>query len=309
MLNPNMTDGEVITRAPLQPMGFMDILDTLFGIYRNHFRLIFGICTVYFILRLGVDLSTGISTFFFKSSGLQGMAIAINPVATWIITLISLFSLGALLFTGAQIYLGRHITAGAAFGQVTRRFWSYLGSSLLLMITIAVLAITVIGIPFAIYLGIRWGFYAQAVLIEETSATNALKRSRELVRGSWWRVFGIVLAIFLLSFMIEIVLQFFLLFAFGFAEEISGEGGLPEMFRRMFTPELTAWDGLVAYVIHSFINAAVSGLLLPLTPIGITLLYFDQRIRKEGFDVEMDVTNEEDSGSIDVSPRWDERNY
>ena len=311
MLNPYATNSEVVTRSSLQPMGFMDILDTVFGIYRNHFRLIFRICAVYFIFTLGVELCTGISTFFFESSGLQGMAIAINPIATWITTLISLFSLGALLFTGAQIYLGEPITAGAAFNQVTRRFWSYLGSSLLLMIVVALLALTIIGIPFALYLGIRWGFYGQAVLIEETSATNALKRSRELVRGSWWRVFGIMLALFLLSFMIEIVLQFFLLFAFGFTEVISAEDGALEMFRRMVTPELTAWEGLAAYIIQSFINNAVGGLLLPLTPIGITLLYFDRRIRKEGFDIEAQVIDEEDdyaSRSMDP-PRWGGRNY
>ena len=312
MLSPNMSSNEVSTTASLQPMGFMDILDTLFGIYRNHFRLIFSICTVHFILTLGVKLSTGISTFFFENSGLQGLAMAINSVATWITTLISLFFLGAFLFTAAQIYLGKSITAGAAFSQVTRRFWSYLGSSLLLMIVVALLALTVIGIPFAIYLGIRWGFYGQAVLIEETSATNALKRSRELVRGTWWRVFGIMLSIFLLSFMIEIVLQFFLLYAFGFTEAISADDGVLEMFRRMVTPELTAWTGVAAYIIQSFINNAVTSLILPLTPVGITLLYFDRRIRKEGFDVEPQMTDEEDSyasESTNISPRWDERNY
>ncbi len=311
MLNPNMNSNEVVARTVLQPMSFMDILEAVFGIYQNYFRLIIGICTVYFILKLGVDLSKGISTFVLGSSGLQGVAIAINPGATWITILISLFFLGALLFAGSQIYLGRHITAGAAFGQVTRRFWSYLGSFLLLMITIVVLAITIIGIPFAIYLGTRWGFYAQAVLIEETSAMNALKRSRELVRGAWWPVFGIILALFFLSFMIEIVLQFFLLFAFGFTEAISAEDGMLEMFRRMVTPALTAWDRLAAYIIHSLINNAVTSLLLPLTPIGITLLYFDRRIRKEGFDIEMDATNEGDSASesIDILPRGDERNY
>ncbi len=312
MLNSNMNSNEILARTAFEPMGFMDILETVFGIYQNHFRLIFGICTVYFILTLGVTLSADISTFFFESSGMQGMAIAINPIATWITTLISLFSLGALLFTGAQIYLGNPITAGAAFSQVTRRFWSYLGSSVLLMIVVALLALTIIGIPFAIYFGIRWGFYGQAVLIEGTSATNALKRSRELVRGTWWRIFGIMLAIFLLSFMIEIVLQFFLLFAFGFTEVVSAEDGVLEMFRRMITPELTAWDGLVAYIIQSFINSAVGSLLLPLTPIGITLLYFDQRIRKEGFGTEVLVTNEDEdfaSESIDTPPRWDERNY
>jgi hypothetical protein len=63
------------------------------------------------------------------------------------------------------------------------------------------------------------------------------------------------------------------------------------MFRRVVTPELTAWDGLAAYIIHILVNNVVASLILPLTPIGITLLYFDQRIRKEGFDIEMRVTN------------------
>ena len=292
MLNLNTSISEAATRASLQPMGFMDILDTVFSLYRNHFRLILSICAVYFIFTLGVNLFTGISTFFFESSGELSIMIAIGPVAAWITIVVTLFSVGALLFAGAQIYLGREITAGAAFRQVTLRFFPYLGSFLLWILIVGLLAITVIGIPFAIYFVTRWGFYAQAVLIEGTSATNALKRSRELVRGTWWRVFGIMLAIFLLVFMIQTVLQFFLLLAFGFTEVISDEGGVLEMFRRMFAPELTAWDGLIAYVIQSFINDVVDSLMLPLTPIGITLLYFDQRIRKEGFGTEIRVTNE-----------------
>ena len=156
------------------------------------------------------------------------------------------------------------------------------------------------------------GFYAQTVLIEEHSATNALRRSRELVKGAWWRVFGIMLAIFLLAFMIQTVPAILFIISFSvFTEEISAEEGLWEMFRRMFAPELTAWNGLVTYVIQSCINYFVTSLMLPLTVIGSTLLYFDQRIRKEGFDVEMDVTNGGDSasGSIDMLPRGDERNY
>ena len=291
MLNPNTSTNEVTTRTSLQPMGFTEILDIIFSLYQNHFQLILSICTVYFVLTLGMNLLTGISIFFFESSGIQGRAIAIDLVDVGITIVVALFSVGALLFAGAQAFLGKQISASAAFGQVTRRFGSYLGSSLLLGLIVGLLAITIIGIPFAIYFATRWGFYAQAVLIEESSATNALKRSRELVKGAWWRVFGIMLAIFLLAFMIQAVLQFSLLFVFGFTGEISGEGGLLEMFRRMFSPELTAWDGLAAYVIQSFINDVVNSLMLPLTPVGITLLYFDQRIRKEGFDIEVHATN------------------
>lgn len=292
MLDPNVDNSEVVARTAFQPMGFMDILEAVFSIYRNHFRLIVGICAVYFIFTFGANLFTDISTLFFKDSGLQGLAIVISPVATWITILVGLFSAGALLFTGAQIYLGEDITAGAAFMQVARRFGSYFGSFLLWMLVVGLLALTIIGIPFSIYFGTRWGFYAQAALIEGTSATNALRRSRELVRGAWWHVCGIMLALFLLGFMIQIVLQFFLLFAFGFTEVVSGEGGPLQLFQRILSPELTDWDGLATFVIHRFVNDVVNSLVLPLTPIGITLLYFDRRIRKEGFGTEVLVTSE-----------------
>ena len=297
MLQPNdslqTNDSEASTTTSLQPMGFTDILDTIFSLYRNHFRLIFGICLVYFVLMLGLNLLMGISTFYFSNSGLWGIAIGIPVITSWITILISLFSIGALLFAGAQSYLGRQIATGTAFRQITRRFWSYLGSNILYILIVGLLAITIIGIPFAIYFAVRWGFYAQAVLIEETSATNALRRSSELVKGTWWRVFGILFAIFLLAFMIHTILQVSLLFGFGLTQVIGGEEGLLKMFQRLFVPVLTTWEGLVNYIIQSFINYVVNSLMLPVGIIGSTLLYFDQRIRKEGFDIEMRVTDTE----------------
>lgn len=295
MLQPNdalqTSNNEASTTTSLQPMGFTDILDTIFSLYRNHFRLIFGICIVYFVFMLGLNLFLGISTFYFSNSGLRGIAIGIPIIASWITILISLFSIGALLFAGAQSYLGNQITAGTAFRQIARRFWSYLGSNILYILIVGLLTITIIGIPFAIYFAVRWGFYAQAVLIEQTSATNALRRSSELVKGTWWRVFGILFAIFLLAFMIQTILQFSLLFGFGLTQVIGGEEGLLKMFQRLFVPELTTWEGLVNYIIQSFINYVVTSLMLPVGIIGSTLLYFDQRIRKEGFDIEMRVTD------------------
>ena len=285
------SNDEASTTTSLQPMGFTDILDTIFSLYRSHFRLIFGICIVYFVLMFGLNLLLGISTFYFSNSGLWGMVIGMPLITSWITILISLVSIGALLFAGGQSYLGRQIAAGTAFRQIVRRFWSYLGCNILYMLVIGLLAITVIGIPFAIYFAARWGFYAQAVLIEETSATHALRRSSELVKGTWWRVFGILLAIFLLAFMIQTILQFSLLFGFGLTQAISGEGGLWKMFQQLFVPELTTWDGLVNYIIQSFINYVVNSLMLPVGIIGSTLLYFDQRIRKEGFDIEMRVSD------------------
>jgi hypothetical protein len=44
-----------------------------------------------------------------------------------------------------------------------------------------------------IYLAIRWFFVPQTVVIDGERGPGALRRSGDLVQGSWWRTFGIVL--------------------------------------------------------------------------------------------------------------------
>ena len=73
---------------------------------------------------------------------------------------------------------------------------------------------------------------------------------------------------------------------------MGGDGDLVEMLRRMFVPQLTTWKELVIHSIQNFLSLAITCLMLPVGIIGATLVYFDQRIRKEGFDIEMRVTGE-----------------
>jgi hypothetical protein len=296
MLNPNdssqASSRETAATTSLQPMRFTDILDTMFSLYRNHFRQFSSIVAIYFVLLLGLNLLTGTSTFSFASSGQSSMAIAIALITSPIAFVVTFFVGGGLMFASAEAYLDRHITVRGAFSRAKRRFWPYLGSNFLWCLVVGILTITIIGIPFAIYFGTRWVFCSLAALVEENSAKNALRRSSELVKGTWWRVFGITLAILLLALVIQTILQFSLLFVFGVTQAIGGQGDLLEMLQRMIVPELTTWDGLATYVIHQFINIVVTSLTLPIAIIGFTLLYFDLRIRKEGFDIEMRVTNE-----------------
>ncbi len=297
MLQPNASNSETAATASLQPMGFTDILDTIFSLYRNHFRLFLNICAVYFVFNFGISLIFGLLGFvFYSTSGSSMVVAAMMVIATLVLGLLTtfvatLFTIGGLIFASAQTYLGRHITARTAFRQVKHRFWPFLGCNLLWLLVVGVLTITIVGIPVAIYFGTRWVFWSLAVLVEEHSTINALRRSRELVKGTWWRVFGITLAILLLAFMIQLILVFSLLFVLGLTQPIGGDGDLAEMFRRMFLPELTTLGGLVAFVIRNFISDGITSLMLPIGVIGSTLLYFDQRIRKEGFDIEMRVTN------------------
>ena len=287
-------NGDETAAASLQPMGFTDILDNMFSLYRNHFELFMRICSVYFVCGFVISLLIGIVTVSAIDSGEFSMAMLtlVIGILSLISSVIMLFVIGGLVFGSAQVFLEVQIDANAAFNQAKRRFWPYLGSNFLYALVIGLLTITLIGIPFAIFFGFRWIFCSLAAVFEEKSAVRALKRSSELVKGGWWRVFGMMIGIFLLVFFVQLILQFSLLFVLGLTQTMGGEGDLVEMLRRMFVPQLTTWKELVIHSIQNFLSHAITCLMLPVGIIGATLVYFDRRIRKEGFDIEMRATSE-----------------
>ena len=123
-----------------------------------------------------------------------------------------------------------------------------------------ILMIIVIGIPLFFFLLVIWSFATHAVVIENRDVFSAFRRSRELVRGNWWRVFGIGL-IFLLI-VISIIAIVFL---------VSTVVGL------IFNP---------GTLVFSILGGVVGALLSPVYYIASTLLYIDLRVRKEGYDLQ-----------------------
>ena len=223
--------------------------------------------------------------------GIAILAIVILVVGILITFVATLFTVGGLVFASAQTYIGEQVTAVPHLGKSGTGFGLSSEVILFWLLIIGLLTITIVGIPFAIYFAMRWVFSSLAVLVEGHSAINALRRSSELVKGAWWRIAGITIAILLLAFIIQSILQFSLLFVFGLTQSTGGDGDLLEMIRQMFLPELTTWASLVTNLIQNAISHLVASLMLPIGVIGSTLLYFDQRIRKEGFDIEMRVSN------------------
>ena len=115
-----------------------------------------------------------------------------------------------------------------------------------------------------------------------------MRRSSELVAGAWWSVFGIILAILLLYLMVHFILLISLGFVLALIGIDGGERDLVEIIRSLVWEEHSPKE--LYHLLH-IINTAIATLTLPIVGIGITLLYFDRRIRKEGFDIEMRVTH------------------
>ena len=281
----NNTSG---TTSP-QPMDFTDILDGMFSLYRSHLRLFLAIVAVYLLLGFAIDQISIVLTQRDPAFGIRaivlGFAILGNSVVfIWVVA--------GLIYASAQVYLRREMTASAVLQQAWRRFWTYFWSGILWSLVVGGLSITVIGLPFAIYFSIRWGLYGLPVLFEETTARQALRRSTELVRGSWWRVFGIMLAISLIAFMIGFILQVSFEFILSFIglPEPEAPANFLEWFYRLYVPVVSEF-GWFAYTVRRLVSLSIAFLTMPIAPIGTALLYFDLRIRKEAYDLEMQVTD------------------
>ena len=104
-----------------------------------------------------------------------------------------------------------------------------------------------------IWLLFRWVFCLQAVVVDGRRNYDALKRSGELVDGTWWRVAGIVIAVNFLT------------------------SGLSSLVSFPFLAAAEATD----LAVFQLIGQTFGGVLF--TPVGAlitTLLYFDQRTRR-----------------------------
>lgn len=94
---------------------------------------------------------------------------------------------------------------------VRRRLPALIATLLRAVVIVVGLAVTVIGIPWAIRQSVRYQFTVPIVVTEELSGARALARSTELVRGRWWRTAMTVVLFSSLAAVINSALQLALL--------------------------------------------------------------------------------------------------
>lgn len=166
-------------------------------------------------------------------------------------------SLGFAAAAGAVIAFVRDLDRGdrtgfvLAYREMFARFWRLIIGQLLASFLVLLMAVTVIGIPFAIWKFIGWQFVQQEILFEDKSIREAFRGSSRVVRGHWLRTLRIAGFFWLLSVVAGPVLGFALIFA---------------------NLSLT-WINII--------GSLVFALLAPYVAIGRTLLYFDLQERRE----------------------------
>ncbi|MCX4822257.1 hypothetical protein OG883_20675 [Streptomyces sp. NBC_01142] len=130
--------------------------------------------------------------------------------------------------------------------------------------------------PAAVWLWVKFLFAPAAAVLERQGPIAAMRRSSQLVRGDWWRIFGISLLAAIIAAGVGYVVQLPL----NFLGALPGTVGTSEL-----GPELTAGQAMVAMVgmlIALFVGQMIGQIFSATFPQLVnSLLYVDQRIRKE----------------------------
>jgi hypothetical protein len=188
------------------------------------------------------------------AAGLQWLVTTLFPDVRLSISLTALSTIlasAAIALVLRNLDSGRRLGCLPAYRFVLRRFWSLLGAALIAVIVQLAIAITVVGIPVAIYRFIRRVFVLIEVALHGHSARSSQGASVALVRGHWWRTAVLVGLLYLILVGTGPILGFVLL------------------FETRMSPALIDAVGSVVYMVV-FPYAAIAG----------TLLYFDLAERR-----------------------------
>jgi hypothetical protein len=305
--------------SQLRPLNLGEILDRTAELYRSNFLLFAGIAAIFAGLMLLTEM------LHLGALSLLGYP-HINPRLQWavacaavlgmlVVLLLAGLSVAANTRAVAWIHLGEPASIRAATGSILPRLRRYLGLMTIVgfrawtplavlyvamfavifalfpagfllnpavlqnsqaqnpaAILSAALAFLVLGplffaaLVYGVFMSLRYSLAMPACVVEGLPAGQALKRSIELSQGARGRIFVLALLVYAVRMLLGILLSLpFILFAFKHRGQPLPLGWL-------------ALQQLAGFVVNTFIG--------PIYSTGLTLFYYDQRIRKEGFDIE-----------------------
>ena len=121
-----------------------------------------------------------------------------------------------------------------------------------------------------IYLGLAWSLAVPVTVLEGTGLNATATRSSFLTKGDRLRILVVYVLLVILTYIVMFIIQFPLLM----------------IVRLLGVHDFTQVQGwaMIFSSVGQFISASLVG---PLLTIGLTLIYYDERVRKEGFDLQL----------------------
>ena len=293
----------------LRPMSTGELMDRTFSLYKRNFWLFVGIASLgpatYLIFQLltvgSASLQAGNPS---RVSPFSATSLGVGFIAGLFVMLAGMaIAHAATVRAVAAVHLGQPTKIVDAYKSLKGSLWRVIGvffcmgllAGLAAVVAILIVSVIVVMLRFLLvgsaslapgreativgaFLGfstiltvmlcamIVWVRYALAIaccVVEHLGVIKSLKRSSALSKGSRFRIF--------LIYFVFIVLSIILGAALG---AVAGAGGT-------LIPYVPA--RLVVLYLASFVAGCLTG---PLATIGIALAYYDERVRKEAFDLQ-----------------------
>jgi len=283
---------------PLRPMSTGELLDRTFALYRKNFLLFLGIAVVTHTIYLAYALLTvGSATPHAGRLGTYYLHLGLNwSVATLVLTI----SHAATVKAVAAVHLDQPISVWASYRDLRGRMVSVFGVLAFIFLiaglitaVLAVVAAFILGLivvaagshggprsaaatlglgfgmfaaMFAIFVAVyvRYALAIQACVVENLSAWASMKRSVFLSKGGRGRIAAVYVVFVILSWIAALTLAW-----------LARAAGIPLHSR------------IASLILIDLASFASGSLTSPLATIGISLLYYDERVRKEAFDLQL----------------------
>ena len=309
-----------VRNLQLAPLGAGDLIDRTVRLYRRHFMtLIRTSAPPVLVSALGAVLWS-VSIRGMALTGREGRlalyVLLLLGALVWFVGFISQLIVvgGASRSLVMHLLWGEPVTARQIYRAVRRRFWSLLGATLAVVLFllmagmatgmvffvvffVAVLAVAVVGavgVPWltllaflviyvAAFVGCLYIFFLiagrvayvpQALMVEGVGVVDAVGRSMRLARGNARRLMGM----FLFTTFAGYSALMLLFVPLGWAAYLNGVNPF-----EMDPSRQPAWFA-ISYQVVVQLSTIV---LAPVWMMGLSLLYVDERVRHEGYDVEL----------------------
>jgi hypothetical protein len=261
----------------LRPLSAGEILDAAIKVVMRHWRTL-AKAIVLFVLPLAILSTLAVAALdpdqleLLPEGPTSGAELSEDDAATigatavnGIVMVLMLLVVNIACFKAVcDAWLGHTPEVGRSLRFGLRRAPAALGCSIVwgIAILLAFLALIVPGI----WLTVAWSLALPVLLFERVGPFKALRRSFDLVKGRWWATLLILTVCWVLVGLLGGVVQI-----------------LPSIVAEVAAPENALANGIA-----TVIGVTMSGVILyPYYAAVLTILYFDQRVRKEGFDLQL----------------------
>jgi hypothetical protein len=236
-----------MTELGLRPRSATELVDAAFQLYKRE--------PLQFIVALGIIYVPWmiVSALLGLDSPAELTQLGAAMIAAFGGILVYTLASGVTTVLGADVYFGRQPNIGRAYALVGKRLFPLLVTMLASSLAIG-LGFVFLILP-ALYMIARYFAVVQLVLLEGLGANASLRRTAELSKGHKRHILNTLGLVALVNIAIGIGLN-------------------------MMTTMIPS------IIVRLVLQTIVSTLVYPMFGITATLLYYDVRIRKEGFDIE-----------------------